>query len=157
MHIQFNDRESFYDQGRKWISNSDLTQRVDSCCMRVQLGLQRFCKPSASFFHTSPYSRSHRITEKLPEKMANIDKTAHPFDKARLEALLNRRFFYAPAFEIYGGMQSCILVARIIQRYDKPLYSRCRWSLRLWPTWFVSSGQYHSRMAKALHHPREHA
>jgi glycyl-tRNA synthetase len=32
-----------------------------------------------------------------------VDKTAHPFDKANLEALLSRRFFYAPAFEIYGG------------------------------------------------------
>jgi glycyl-tRNA synthetase len=37
--------------------------------------------------------------------MANeVNKIAHPFDKTRLEALLNRRFFYAPAFEIYGGM-----------------------------------------------------
>jgi glycyl-tRNA synthetase len=36
--------------------------------------------------------------------MATVNKTAHPFDKARLEALLNRRFFYAPAFEIYGGV-----------------------------------------------------
>ncbi|KAG6883533.1 hypothetical protein C0992_008533 [Termitomyces sp. T32_za158] len=33
-----------------------------------------------------------------------VNKTAHPFDKARLEALLNHRFFYAPAFEIYGGV-----------------------------------------------------
>lgn len=33
-----------------------------------------------------------------------INKTAHPFDKTRFEALLNRRFFYAPAFEIYGGV-----------------------------------------------------
>ena len=32
-----------------------------------------------------------------------VNKVAHPFDKTRLEALLNRRFFYAPAFEIYGG------------------------------------------------------
>jgi len=32
-----------------------------------------------------------------------VEKTAHPFDKANLEALLSRRFFYAPAFEIYGG------------------------------------------------------
>ena len=32
-----------------------------------------------------------------------VNKAVHPFDKARLEALLNRRFFYAPAFEIYGG------------------------------------------------------
>jgi len=36
--------------------------------------------------------------------MTSVNKTAHPFDKARLEALLNRRFFYAPAFEIYGGV-----------------------------------------------------
>jgi glycyl-tRNA synthetase len=36
--------------------------------------------------------------------MSQVNKTAHPFDKARLEALLSRRFFYAPAFEIYGGM-----------------------------------------------------
>ncbi|KAH9919466.1 glycyl-tRNA synthetase [Epithele typhae] len=33
-----------------------------------------------------------------------VNKTAHPFDKPRFEALLNRRFFYAPAFEIYGGV-----------------------------------------------------
>lgn len=36
--------------------------------------------------------------------MASVNRTAHPFDKSRLEALLNRRFFYAPAFEIYGGV-----------------------------------------------------
>ncbi|PFH51580.1 hypothetical protein AMATHDRAFT_142167 [Amanita thiersii Skay4041] len=38
--------------------------------------------------------------------MANysVNKTAHLFDKTRFEALLNRRFFYAPAFEIYGGV-----------------------------------------------------
>ncbi|KAH8827620.1 glycine-tRNA ligase [Flagelloscypha sp. PMI_526] len=39
--------------------------------------------------------------EKKPQFAVN--KTAHPFDRARLEALLSRRFFYAPAFEIYGG------------------------------------------------------
>ena len=32
-----------------------------------------------------------------------VNKTAYLFDRSRLEALLNRRFFYAPAFEIYGG------------------------------------------------------
>ncbi|KAE9398565.1 glycyl-tRNA synthetase, partial [Gymnopus androsaceus JB14] len=36
--------------------------------------------------------------------MATVNKSAHPFDKGRLDALLNRRFFYAPAFEIYGGV-----------------------------------------------------
>ncbi|TFK50428.1 glycyl-tRNA synthetase [Heliocybe sulcata] len=36
--------------------------------------------------------------------MSTVNKTAHSFDKTRFEALLNRRFFYAPAFEIYGGV-----------------------------------------------------
>ncbi|KZT25895.1 glycyl-tRNA synthetase [Neolentinus lepideus HHB14362 ss-1] len=36
--------------------------------------------------------------------MTSVNKTAYPFDKTRLEAVLNRRFFYAPAFEIYGGV-----------------------------------------------------
>ncbi|KAH8109450.1 glycyl-tRNA synthetase [Phellopilus nigrolimitatus] len=34
----------------------------------------------------------------------SVNKTAHTFDKTRLDALLNRRFFFAPAFEIYGGV-----------------------------------------------------
>ncbi|KAG2130682.1 glycyl-tRNA synthetase [Suillus clintonianus] len=36
--------------------------------------------------------------------MSVVNKSVHPFDKSRLDALLNRRFFYAPAFEIYGGV-----------------------------------------------------
>ncbi|KAG5642866.1 hypothetical protein DXG03_002011 [Asterophora parasitica] len=35
---------------------------------------------------------------------SQVNKTAHTFDKTKFEALLNRRFFYAPAFEIYGGV-----------------------------------------------------
>jgi glycyl-tRNA synthetase len=35
--------------------------------------------------------------------MSSVNKAAFPFDKARLDSLLNKRFFYAPAFEIYGG------------------------------------------------------
>ncbi|KAI0075606.1 glycyl-tRNA synthetase [Panus rudis PR-1116 ss-1] len=33
-----------------------------------------------------------------------VKKDAFPFDKARLEQTLISRFFYAPAFEIYGGV-----------------------------------------------------
>ncbi|EIW75771.1 glycyl-tRNA synthetase [Coniophora puteana RWD-64-598 SS2] len=36
--------------------------------------------------------------------MSVVNRTAHPFDKTRFDAVLNRRFFYAPAFEIYGGV-----------------------------------------------------
>lgn len=32
-----------------------------------------------------------------------INRTAHPFDKSKLETVLLRRFFFAPSFEIYGG------------------------------------------------------
>ena len=42
--------------------------------------------------------------------VAEVDKTAHPFDKTNFEALLSRRFFYAPAFEIYGGTNAFKLV-----------------------------------------------
>ncbi|KAJ7062120.1 hypothetical protein C8F01DRAFT_1136488 [Mycena amicta] len=49
----------------------------------------------------------HPLTRHLHSSapaMSAVNKTAHPFDKVRLDALLNRRFFYAPAFEIYGGI-----------------------------------------------------
>lgn len=55
--------------------------------------------------HIRP-SSYHRFPLRNQSNMAAVNKTAHPFDKTRLEALLNRRFFYAPAFEIYGGMLS---------------------------------------------------
>ncbi len=32
-----------------------------------------------------------------------INKTAHDFSKIDFDSLLSRRFFFAPAFEIYGG------------------------------------------------------
>lgn len=55
----------------------------------------------------SPHRRSlfhHRFRSTMATVVAaEVDKTAHPFDKTNLEALLSRRFFYAPAFEIYGG------------------------------------------------------
>lgn len=36
--------------------------------------------------------------------MSVVNKTGHPFSKTHLEELLIKRFFYAPAFEIYGGV-----------------------------------------------------
>lgn len=54
--------------------------------------------------------RCHRFQSSM---VAQMTKSAHPFDKARLEALLNRRFFYAPAFEIYGGA-FCFIIIIII-------------------------------------------
>ncbi|CAK5274299.1 unnamed protein product [Mycena citricolor] len=49
---------------------------------------------------TATWNRIPRDTS----TMTTVNKTAHPFDKTRFDALLNRRFFYAPAFEIYGGV-----------------------------------------------------
>ncbi|KAG2004585.1 glycine-tRNA ligase, variant 3 [Coprinopsis cinerea AmutBmut pab1-1] len=49
--------------------------------------------------------RSNPLFRRYYSEMAStVNKTAHSFDKTRFEALLNRRFFYAPAFEIYGGV-----------------------------------------------------
>ncbi|KAG6332178.1 hypothetical protein ID866_6908 [Astraeus odoratus] len=52
--------------------------------------------PQPGIFHKARFTHTNT--------MSKVNKTAHPFDKIRLEALLNRRFFYAPAFEIYGGV-----------------------------------------------------
>lgn len=59
-----------------------------------------------SFIRTSHHSISfiqRRYLSTAATDMA-VNKSAHPFDKTRFDALLNRRFFYAPAFEIYGGV-----------------------------------------------------
>jgi len=32
-----------------------------------------------------------------------VNKSAHAFERSALEGLLIKRFFFAPAFEIYGG------------------------------------------------------
>lgn len=47
----------------------------------------------------------YRILHQRPSSnmAAAVNKDFHTFEKTRFEALLNRRFFYAPAFEIYGG------------------------------------------------------
>jgi glycyl-tRNA synthetase len=34
---------------------------------------------------------------------AEVNKTAHTFERSALEGLLIKRFFFCPAFEIYGG------------------------------------------------------
>jgi glycyl-tRNA synthetase len=49
-------------------------------------------------------STRHRIREKHSIMAQTVNKTAHEFSKPRLESLLSMRFFYAPAFEIYGGI-----------------------------------------------------
>jgi glycyl-tRNA synthetase len=46
----------------------------------------------------------YRHTHPNPMADLTVRKDTHAFDKSRLEQLLNRRFFYAPAFEIYGGV-----------------------------------------------------
>lgn len=48
-------------------------------------------------------SGSAASTDKPSELVPAVNKTAHEFDKSVLDALLTRRFFFAPAFEIYGG------------------------------------------------------
>ena len=68
--------------------------------------LMRLAYGALHFRISKSYLYLHR---RFQSSMATpVNKTAHPFDKTRLEALLNRRFFYAPAFEIYGGNLSKI-------------------------------------------------
>ena len=63
--------------------------------------LRSSCRCRRPFLHLGPIVQSRRFKADMADILVN--KTAHQFDKTRFEALLNRRFFYAPAFEIYGG------------------------------------------------------
>ncbi|KAK0473453.1 hypothetical protein IW261DRAFT_1342490 [Armillaria novae-zelandiae] len=58
--------------------------------------------PSIQFLPS--YTRQYHHIHRSNSDMTTVNKTTHPFDKTQLEALLSRRFFYAPAFEIYGGV-----------------------------------------------------
>lgn len=82
-----------------------------------------------------------------------INKTAHEFDKGALDATLSRRFFYAPAFEIYGGGSACVIPIR----GPHLTHHRCRWSVRLRTTRFRPAGQHSGCVEKALHHRGGHA
>ena len=54
--------------------------------------------------HTTLPKMSASASTANPSTLAApLNKTAHAFDKGQLDAMLSRRFFYAPAFEIYGG------------------------------------------------------
>lgn len=66
---------------------------------RTRLGLVRNIGASRPAY---PTIRS-MATASVAEGPTQVNKNAHAFTRAALEDVLSRRFFYAPAFEIYGG------------------------------------------------------
>ena len=44
------------------------------------------------------------MASNAPAPTAPVKKDAHPFERAQLEGLMTKRFFYTQAFEIYGGV-----------------------------------------------------
>ncbi|KAJ3933173.1 MAG: hypothetical protein NXY57DRAFT_1068609 [Lentinula lateritia] len=48
------------------------------------------------------------IKDNTTNTVSHVNQSAHPFDKGPLKALLSRRYFYALAFEIYGGNVSLV-------------------------------------------------
>ncbi|THH03397.1 hypothetical protein EW146_g10451 [Bondarzewia mesenterica] len=76
--------------------------------MRLRFGSNPFLRFALQQLRARKISPSLSFPSFRRQKsdMANIavNKSAHPFSKVQFEALLNRRFFYAPAFEIYGGV-----------------------------------------------------
>ncbi|KAA1080250.1 Glycine--tRNA ligase 1, mitochondrial [Puccinia graminis f. sp. tritici] len=57
--------------------------------------------------HTSHLNHLRNMSVSQPAASStekSIVKDAHPFDRSHLEGLLIKRFFYAPAFEHYGGV-----------------------------------------------------
>ena len=57
--------------------------------------------PRLAHSWSNPISKA---TKEMATAPAKVNKTAHPFDKGVLDATLSRRFFFTPAFEIYGGV-----------------------------------------------------
>ncbi|RDB29819.1 putative glycine--tRNA ligase [Hypsizygus marmoreus] len=70
----------------------------------MRLGFRHIRSISSYHCRISIPRSLHRSFSTTTMAASEVNKTAHSFDKARFEALLNRRFFYAPAFEIYGGI-----------------------------------------------------
>ena len=58
---------------------------------------------SSRLLHTTTIKMASASVANPSTLAAPLNKTAHAFDKGQLDAMLSRRFFYAPAFEIYGG------------------------------------------------------
>ena len=77
-----------------------------------------------------------------------VNKTAHAFDKAVLDATLSRRFFFAPAFEIYGGDSFRITIGPA----DNKTSLRCSRVIRLWSDRLGSAGKHPGCVEEAFHH-----
>jgi len=66
---------------------------------------QRYIPPVRQFNRTSARKMATPASSATPNTLATpVNKTAHEFDKALLDTTLYRRFFFTPAFEIYGGV-----------------------------------------------------
>lgn len=66
--------------------------------------LARPTAPAVRYLHTTKVMSAAAASTNTPSELAvPTNKTAHAFDKSALDALLLRRFFFAPSFEIYGG------------------------------------------------------
>ncbi|KAH7100023.1 glycyl-tRNA synthetase [Auriculariales sp. MPI-PUGE-AT-0066] len=75
-------------------------QRVTS----LRLLLRR-TTPSPRFASTRITERAHNMAAPTHhDESLTVHKTAHAFSKDNLAQLLSQRFFYAPAFDIYGGV-----------------------------------------------------
>ncbi|ORY50183.1 hypothetical protein BCR35DRAFT_310751 [Leucosporidium creatinivorum] len=58
---------------------------------------------SRACFTTS--SSFHARSKMAAPSSSEVNKTAHAFERSALEGLLIKRFFFCPAFEIYGGVK----------------------------------------------------
>lgn len=63
----------------------------------------RFLNASALNFQMSAPASTDQATFSAPP---TVNKVAHEFEKQAFDGLMIKRFFFAPAFEIYGGKQT---------------------------------------------------
>ncbi|KAK6353685.1 Glycine--tRNA ligase 1, mitochondrial [Orbilia brochopaga] len=115
---------------------SPITRLLQNAC-RIDCFALRNCifpyhltpRVGTSPLHTSqPYRRHDYRKIKVVEQIFPMDTyTGQPLDRAALDSLLRRRMFYAPAFDIYGGVSGlydygppgCSLQANIVDTWRK--------------------------------------
>ena len=90
------------------------------------LSSRAITRPPIRPFTSSIPKMAAAASNSTPNTLAvPVNKTAHEFDKTVLDATLYRRFFFTPAFEIYGGELVCW------NRWGGELMSRYGRSVRL--------------------------
>lgn len=79
-------------------------QKTFPVIIRLPITLHRFLRPVIRHWHTSSLSKKTVRIPKMTTEQVQSARSSVPFTREQLESVLRGRFFYAPAFDLYGGV-----------------------------------------------------